>query len=77
MAIKTFNVNEEIYARFSSFCKEHGISMSRQVQLFMEAQLEEEPEAKKAYLEKLERIRKQKSIHIGSLGSFKKRYGMK
>ena len=74
MALKTFNLNEEVYKKFSSFCKEHGISMSRQIELFIESQLETEPEAKKEYLKKLERIRKQKILHIGSLENFKKKY---
>ena len=73
MAIKTFNVDEGIYSKFSQFCKEHGISMSRQVQLFMESQIEEEPEAKKEYLEKLERIRKGRFVRVKS---FAQRYGL-
>ena len=67
MVLKTFNVQQEVYARFSRFCKEHGIIMSRQVEMFMESMLEEEPEAKKDYLEKLERIRKGRFIKIASL----------
>ena len=73
MAIKTFNVNEDIYAKFSAFCREHGISMSRQIQMFMESQVEDEPETKKLYLEKLERIRKGKFIRVKS---FAERYGL-
>lgn len=73
MAIKSFNLAEEVYAKYSKFCKEHGIIMSKQVELFMEAQLEEEPEVKKAYLEKLERIRKGKFIRVEN---FAKRYGL-
>ena len=57
MVLKTFNVEKEAYDKFSSFCKEHGISMSKQVDLFIKLQIEEEPEAKKEYLEKLGRIR--------------------
>jgi len=64
MVLKTFNVQEEVYKKFSSFCKEHGISMSKQIELFMESQIEDEPEAKKEYLEKLERIRKSKFIGV-------------
>jgi len=74
MAIKTFNIDENIYKKFSTFCKENGISMSKQVEFFMGSQIEEEPKARKEYLEKLARIRKQKSIHVGSLEDFKKRY---
>lgn len=42
MALKTFNVQEETYDKFSSFCKGHGVSMSKQVEMFMESMLEEE-----------------------------------
>ena len=73
MVLKTFNVQEEVYSKFSHFCKEHGISMSKQIQIFMESQVEEEPEAKKEYLEKLERIRKVKFIRVKS---FAERYGL-
>ena len=58
MAIKTFNVSEETYKKFSGYCKDHGLSMSKQIDLFMKSQVEEEPKARKEYLEKLERIRK-------------------
>ena len=73
MVLKTFNVQQEVYARFSRFCKEHGIIMSKQVEMFMASMLEEEPEAKKDYLEKLERIRKGRFIKIASLAE---RYGL-
>lgn len=72
MALKTFNVEEKTYKKFSNFCKEHGISMSKQVELFMESVMEEEPEAKKGYLEKLDRIRKGTFIRVKSLAE---RYG--
>ncbi|MBI2143108.1 hypothetical protein HYU20_02085 [Candidatus Woesearchaeota archaeon] len=73
MVLKTFNVGEDVYAKFSRFCKEHGISMSRQVETFMRSMLEEEPEAKKEYLEKLERVRKGRFIKVASLAE---RYGL-
>jgi len=76
MVLKTFNVQEEVYKRFSSFCKQHGISMSRQVQFFMESMVEEDPEAKQEYLKRLERIRRQKTIPIRSLEEFRRRYGI-
>ena len=71
MAIKTFNVQEEVYDKFLSICKENGISMSKQVELFMESFIEEDPEAKEEYLKKIERIRKGKFIHVNS---FAERY---
>jgi antitoxin component of RelBE/YafQ-DinJ toxin-antitoxin module len=59
MVLKTFNVDEKVYGKFSKFCKGHGISMSKQVELFMEAQMEDK-EVKPAYLKKLDKIRKGK-----------------
>ncbi|MBN2051898.1 hypothetical protein JW756_00160 [Candidatus Woesearchaeota archaeon] len=73
MALKTFNVQEDVYNKFSNFCKGHGVSMSKQIEMFMESMLEEEPEAKQEYLEKLERIRKGKFIRVKS---FADRYGL-
>ena len=40
--------------------------MSRQVELFMESMIEQEPEAKREYLEKINKIRKGKFIKIGN-----------
>ncbi len=74
MVLKTFNIDEAVYNKFSRFCKSHGISMSKQVQIFMEAQITEEPKAKRKYLEKLEKIRKGKFIRVDN---FAKRYGLK
>lgn len=73
MVLKTFNVQEDVYKKFSSFCKGHGISMSKQIELFMESMIEEEPEVRKEYLEKLERIRKGKFIRVKN---FAERYGL-
>ena len=74
MVLKTFSVQEKVFDKFSRFCKERGMNMSKQIEIFMESIAEEEPETKKEYLEKLEKIRQQKSIHIGNLSNFKKRY---
>jgi len=73
MALKTFNVGEAVYKKFSAFCKGHGVSMSKQVEMFMESMIEEEPEAKQEYLRKLERIRKGKFIRVSN---FANRYGL-
>lgn len=73
MVMKTFNVQEAVYSKFSHFCKEHGINMSRQVELFMESMIEQEPEAKKEYLEKLNRIRNGRFVKVGN---FAERYGI-
>ncbi|HLC54316.1 MAG TPA: hypothetical protein VJK07_01670 [Candidatus Nanoarchaeia archaeon] len=35
MALKTFNLDEESYRKYSAHCKEHGISMSKQVDKFI------------------------------------------
>ncbi|MBU1204136.1 MAG: hypothetical protein KKG60_03665 [Nanoarchaeota archaeon] len=76
MVLKTFNLNENVYATFSQFYREHGMSMSKQVEFFMRSWIEKEPKAKKEYLGKLNIIRKQKSIRIGTINDLKKRYSM-
>ena len=38
---------------------------------------EDEPELRPEFIEKAKRIMKEKSIHIGSLENFRKRYGIK
>lgn len=77
MSIKSFNVEDDTYKRFSEYCKDSGISMSKQIEFFMKSVIEDEPEVKQEYIDKINRIRKQKSIHIGGLEDFKKRYGLK
>lgn len=72
MAIKTFNVNEETYNKFSAYCKELGLSMSKQVDLFMKSQIEEEPSARKEYLRKLDKIRKGNFMKVK--GTLSERY---
>lgn len=74
MALKTFNLDEGTYRKFSEFCRSNGISMSKQVEIFIKAQLEEEPRIRREYLQKLEAIRKGRFINIGTIGDFKKRY---
>ncbi|MBM3309043.1 MAG: hypothetical protein FJY77_02210 [Candidatus Altiarchaeales archaeon] len=66
MVLKTFNVQEDIYSNFSRFCREHGLSMSKQISFFMEYMVGKEPQARKEYLEKLERIRKGKFIPVAN-----------
>ena len=73
MVLKTFNLDDQTYRKFSEYCRENGISMSKQVDLFIKAQLEEEPKVREEYLKKLERIRKGKFIRVDS---FSKRYGL-
>jgi len=74
MAIKSFSIDEETYRKFSGFCKENGINMSKQVEFMMQSIVEEEPEVRKEYLEKLDRIRAGKFIRVKN---FADRYGLK
>jgi antitoxin component of RelBE/YafQ-DinJ toxin-antitoxin module len=74
MVLKTFNLDDEVYRRFSEFCRENGISMSKQVNIFIQAQIETEPKVREEYLQKLEAIRKGKFIKVGGIEDFKKRY---
>jgi hypothetical protein len=77
MTIKSFNVEDETYTKFSNYCKGNGISMSRQIDFFMKSVVEEDPKVKNEYLEKINKIRNEKSIEIGGLDNFKKRYGIR
>ena len=74
MVIKTFNLEEDVYKKFADFCKEHGFSMSKQINIFIKAQIEIEPRVRREYLQKLEAIRKGRFIKVGSIEDFKKRY---
>jgi len=71
MVLKTFNVTEEVYNKFSMFCREHGISMSKQVELFMESQVGDK-EVKPEYLKKLENIRKGKYHKFNTVAELRK-----
>ena len=71
MVLKTFNLDEEVYKKFADFCKEHGLSMSKQINIFIETQIEEDPEVKESYLRKLQKISKGKFIKVDD---FSKRY---
>ena len=54
MVLKTFNVEEIVYEKYAQFCKENGISMSKQINIFIKAQVETEPKVNEEYLKKLE-----------------------
>lgn len=40
MALKTFNVDSEVYRCYSEHCKKNGVSMSRKVENFIREELE-------------------------------------
>ena len=74
MVIKTFNLEEDVYRKFSDFCKENGLSMSKQVNIFIKAQVEKQPKVREKYLQKLDAIRRGRFIRIGNIEDFKRRY---
>tara|TARA_Y100000310_G_scaffold316947_1_gene369243 strand:- start:1806 stop:2033 length:228 start_codon:yes stop_codon:yes gene_type:complete len=74
MVIKTFNLEEDIYRKFADFCKEHSLSMSKQINIFIKAQIETNPKVREQYLQKLDAIGRGMFIKIGSIEDFKKRY---
>ena len=67
MVIKTFNLEEETYNQFAEFCKENGLSMSKQVNIFIKAQIETKPKVREEYLQKLDLIKKGRFIKVGSI----------
>lgn len=71
MVLKTFNVDADVHNRFSAFCKDHGMSMSRQIQMFMQSMVAQEPEVREEYRKKLDRIKKGKFIRVDN---FAERY---
>ncbi len=40
MALKTFNIDEQVYKQFSKHCKSEGLSMSKKVEKFIAKELE-------------------------------------
>ena len=64
MVLKTFNLEDKTYKKFSEFCKANGFSMSKQIDIFIKAQLEENPKVRGEYLRKLEIIRRGKFIKV-------------
>jgi len=78
MVLKTFNIDENIYKKFSAFCKNLGISMSKQIEFFMESFIsndkQKDDKIRKKYLKELEKIRKGKFM---KLKSFAERYNIK
>jgi hypothetical protein len=74
MVIKTFNLEEDVYKKFSNFCKENGFSMSKQVNIFIKAQIETEQKVRDGYLQKLDAIRRGRFIKVGSIENFKNKY---
>lgn len=73
MALKTFSIDETVYIQFAKICRETGMSMSKQVEMFMRSFAQEEPRARAEYLKKLEKIRKGRFIKVASFSS---RYGL-
>ncbi len=47
MALKTFNIDEEAYRRFSEYCKKQGISMSKKIENFIKQEIEKIPHNEK------------------------------
>jgi antitoxin component of RelBE/YafQ-DinJ toxin-antitoxin module len=64
MTIKTFNIDPRVYGDFMKYCKENGISMSKQIEFFMKSRVEEKKEVREEYLQKLEEIRRGKFTRV-------------
>ncbi|MCX6746643.1 MAG: hypothetical protein NTU63_00740 [Candidatus Pacearchaeota archaeon] len=77
MVLKTFNLDEETYRKFSEFCKENGFSMSKQVNFFIQSQMADKKEVREEYLKKLDRISKGKFIKFSSMEEFDRHFKSK
>ena len=40
MALKTFNIDEDIYKEFSKHCKKEGLSMSKKIERFISEEMD-------------------------------------
>jgi len=67
MVVKSFNIEEHVYKKFSDFCKGQGLSMSKQVEFFMRSFIESDEKVRENYLQKLEKIRGGKFVRVKSL----------
>ncbi|HRZ85595.1 MAG TPA: hypothetical protein P5277_02335 [Candidatus Paceibacterota bacterium] len=73
MVLKTFNLDEEVYRKFSEFCRSNGISMSKQIEMFIQSQMSDDPKVREEYLMKLDLIRKGRFVKVDD---FKKKYSV-
>ncbi len=60
MSVKSFSISDYVYEKYSTECKRLGLNMSKQIENFMKFQLEEEFALREEYIEKIEKIRKEK-----------------
>ena len=56
MALKTFNIDAEVYSEFSKYCKKHGISMSKKIEKFISNQMYKMRSDVKTAVEKVQEI---------------------
>ena len=56
MALKTFNLDNEVYKEFSEHCKKNGISMSKKIENFIRQEIEQirKPKTKQETYKKIE-----------------------
>ena len=70
MAIKTFSIDDKIYKKYSKFCKENGINMSKQIEFFISSQLAENSKNRNKYLDKIKAVRKGKFVDENFIQEF-------
>lgn len=74
MVLKTFNIEKEVYEKFAKYCKENGISMSKQITLFIKSQIEIEKKVRDEHLRKLEAVHRTNFIKAGSNEDSERKY---
>lgn len=77
MVLKTFNVDKEVYEKFSESCKSSGISMSKLINQFMISQVTNEPKVRESYIKRIEKLRQGRKIRVGSVENLKEQLGIK
>ncbi len=55
MALKTFNIDKEVYEEFSKHCKKEGLSMSKKIENFIREEMDSIRSDIKTAIKKIER----------------------
>ncbi len=65
MALKTFNIDAEIYKEFSKHCKSEGLSMSKKIEKFISAEIKRMKSGEIEFKDKVEeeRAKREWALH--------------
>jgi len=72
MALKTFNIDSDVYKTFSNYCKKEGLSMSRKIENFIREEMGKlGAKAKEEKAGKIERnLKKECDVEVHPLSKY-------